>query len=514
MRGIASLKIFGKELVLIVVAIVSLLAVGATAYVFLNESRKAMDYLYRECLLPVKLLNESVSNNLSIGADAFDFMLTTDAEENKRLADDIADKQGRLAADMALYEKTSLDGFERETLQMLLPSMQAVDANLPAVMELAGQNRNTEAYALYNATVRVANADAQSQLLALSEYNAKAADEVNAANQVRFSRVVIVFIIITAAAVILIFAIGFYIARSISIPIAAATSHAELIASGDLSVQVPEAFLARRDEVGKLAAAFKDMTANLLRTIGDISDVASSVTQGSEQINTTAQQMSQGATEQAANAEEVSSSVEAMAETIRQNTDNSGATEALAMRTAKDASAGGEAVQAAVLSMKTITDKIGIIEEIARQTNLLALNAAIEAARAGEAGKGFAVVASEVRKLAERSQLSAGEITKLSADTMGGASKASQTIQNVVPDIQKTTGLVQEIAAASREQAEGIDQIGKAISQLDSVIQQNASASEELASMAEELSGQAVQLTGAIGFFKVSRGEELVATGA
>jgi methyl-accepting chemotaxis protein len=156
----------------------------------------------------------------------------------------------------------------------------------------------------------------------------------------------------------------------------------------------------------------------------------------------------------------------------------------------------------AVGAVKEIASKIGIIEEIARQTNLLALNAAIEAARAGETGKGFAVVASEVRKLAERSQLAAGEITQLSSRTVSAAEGTKDIIDRLVPDIKKTA-LVQEIVAASREQDLGASQINAALVQLDKVVQSNAAASEELASTAEELSAQSKSALDTIGFFRL-----------
>jgi methyl-accepting chemotaxis protein len=186
---------------------------------------------------------------------------------------------------------------------------------------------------------------------------------------------------------------------------------------------------------------------------------------------------------------------------IRQNADNAIETEKIATVAAMDAQGSGEAVTETVGAMKEIAEKITIIEEIARQTNLLALNAAIEAARAGEQGKGFAVVAAEVRKLAERSQKAAGEINDLSCNSVEVAEKAGNLLIALVPNIQKTAELVQEISAASREQDAGAEQISKSIQQLDSVIQQNASASEEMASTAEELSGQAEQLSEMISFF-------------
>jgi len=232
--------------------------------------------------------------------------------------------------------------------------------------------------------------------------------------------------------------------------------------------------------------------------VQEVMSASDNVAAGSQQMSSSAEEMSQGATEQAAAAEEASSSMEEMTANIRQNADNALQTEKIAIQSASDAQESGEAVAKTVKAMREIAGKISIIEEIARQTNLLALNAAIEAARAGEHGKGFAVVASEVRKLAERSQIAAGEISQLSSSSVEVADRAGVMLANMLPNIQKTAELVQEITAACREQDAGAEQINKAIQQLDQVIQQNASAAEEMSSTAEELSSQADQLQSSI----------------
>jgi methyl-accepting chemotaxis protein len=275
---------------------------------------------------------------------------------------------------------------------------------------------------------------------------------------------------------------------------------AEQIAAGDLTADVKV-----RSEKDALGQSLSKMVVRLREVISDVKTAADNVASGSQQLSAGAEQLSQGTTEQAASAEEASSSVEEMNATIRQNADNAQQTEKIALKSAIDATESGKAVTDAVTAMKLIAEKISIIEEIARQTNLLALNAAIEAARAGEHGKGFAVVAAEVRKLAERSQAAAAEISKLSGSSMEVAERAGQMLGKLVPDIQKTSELVQEISAASREQTSGADQINSAIQQLNQVIQQNAGASEEMASTAEELNSQAEQLQHSVSFFKVDR---------
>jgi methyl-accepting chemotaxis protein len=294
--------------------------------------------------------------------------------------------------------------------------------------------------------------------------------------------------------------IAMLIARSVTRPLSEGVHVANVLADGDLAVNVESM---SRDETGQLLSAMRAMVEKLRNVVVEVSRGAENVAAGSEQLSASSQQMSQGATEQASSAEEASSSMEQMAANIRQNADNAHQTEKIALKAADDAREGGKAVEATVSAMKDISDKISIIEEIARQTNLLALNAAIEAARAGEHGKGFAVVAAEVRKLAERSQLAAGEITSISTSSVEVAEKAGKLLGQLVPDIQKTAELVQEISAASNEQNSGADQINKAIQQLDQVTQQNASSSEEMASTSEELSSQADHLREVISFFKV-----------
>ena len=328
------------------------------------------------------------------------------------------------------------------------------------------------------------------------EETAKIADSAATSLSVS-SKVMIVGLII---ALVVGIALAIFLTRAITGPVLKGVKFAETVAAGDLSQELD---IRQKDEIGQLAAALNSMVGKLREIVGGVKTAADNVAAGSQQLSASSEEMSQGATEQAAAAEEASSSMEQMAANIRQNADNALQTEKIAIKSATDAKAGGQAVAQTVEAMKQIAGKISIIEEIARQTNLLALNAAIEAARAGEHGKGFAVVAAEVRKLAERSQHAAAEISDLSGSSVEVAERAGEMLTQMVPDIQRTAELVQEIAAASKEQDTGAEQVNKAIQQLDQVIQQNASASEEMASTSEELSSQAEQLQHTIAFFKV-----------
>ena len=366
-------------------------------------------------------------------------------------------------------------------------------------------------------------------------------DDVQAA----FYREAINYGVAILIVIVILSLIAFWIARSITRPLKKAVEIADRMAVGDVSMEITpdgrdevgtllrsmrkmtgstrvvtrlakdvaeghlDIAIRKRSDTDELMAALALMTDRLKNVVQGVKSASMHISSGSRTMNDSAQILSSGAAQQAAAAEEAASSIEEMTANIRQNADNSLQTEKIAIKAAEDAQQGGRAVEQTVLAMKAIAEKITIIEEIARQTNLLALNAAIEAARAGEHGKGFAVVAAEVRKLAERSQLAAGEINDLSTSSVAVAEQAGQYLNDIVPDIQKTADLIQEISAASKEQDAGADQIGRSIQQLDVVIQQNASAAEEFASTAEQLTGQAGELEKMIDFFVTDASSEL-----
>ena len=307
---------------------------------------------------------------------------------------------------------------------------------------------------------------------------------------------------------------GVFIIRGITVPLQEAVAAAQRVAKGNLEEVVDAS---SKDETGQLLAAIKEMTLSLSQIISEVRTGAGALASASGQVSSTSQSLSQGTSEQAASVEETTSSLEQMNASITQNSENSRATEQMAVKGAKDAEESGRTVMQTVAAMKEIAEKVSIIEEIAYQTNLLALNAAIEAARAGEHGKGFAVVATEVRKLAERSQVAAKEISALSRSSVGVAERSGKLLEDLVPAIRKTADLVQEVAAASNEQASGVTQINKAMSQVDQVTQRNASASEELASTAEEMASQAEALSQLMSFFRLNgfeSGQRGIAGGA
>ena len=376
--------------------------------------------------------------------------------------------------------------------------------------DLAVENGNLKAYDLANGGAAEARQKAVEALNAVIDLNNRQMEAASADAEAlyAFSRNLLIGLLIGSSLLAAIAAT--WIILNISRALSSALGLARSVADGDLNAT---ASVKSNDEIKDLIDALNTMVGKLKTVVSEVTGAARNVTAGSQEMSASAEQLSQGATEQASSTEEASASMEEMAANIKQNADNANQTETIARQSAKDAEASGEAVGKAVKAMETIAEKILIVQEIARQTDLLALNAAVEAARAGEHGRGFAVVASEVRKLAERSQAAAQQISGLSGDTVKAAQQAGDMLTKLVPDIQKTAELVSEISNASREQNAGSAQINTAIQQLDKVTQQNTSAAEEMASTSEELASQAEQLQQAISYFRLDQSAgELVRT--
>lgn len=468
--------------------------------------------------------------------------VSSDAEEIARVDADIRDLRAQNARNLAAYEKLFSNDKDRELYATLVASRKAfweVGEEVLRISRLGTPESTKRAIALTYSQARPLHAKYLAAATALVAFNQQLAAEASQSIEASVSGARVG--ILSGIGVSLIFAIliSLFVVRSITRPLAKAvglvnhvsegdlsqkaevTSSDELgamlgamngmvdnlngvarvatrIAAGDLTVEAKA--LSDRDTLGQ---ALIQMLANLRKTVGEVTGAATNVSTGSEEMSSAALQLSQGATEQAAAAEESTAAMEQMAASMQQNSDNARQTDKLASKAADDAKSSGDAVKLTVQAMKEVAAKIGIIEEIARKTDLLALNAAVEAARAGEHGKGFAVVASEVRKLAERSQTAAAEISRLTSEGVQTAEGAGVLLAKLVPDIQKTAELVREIAAASAEQNTGAMQVNKAIQQLDQVIQQNASASEEMASTAEELSSQSEALQATIEYFRI-----------
>jgi methyl-accepting chemotaxis protein len=502
---ISNLNMMAKILVAPVLVIVLLIMFGMVSYLGLSTQKGALNDIFnnrfKSYQVSAKLANDLTDVHMSTYRILSWETARFDRAKINALAKEQVETLKRAVETVQKgVDSKSATGEEKKLYESMMKELLDYQKAILSAIDLSDSDLNFATMFMAKADEEFDQVDkATHELMVLEE---KMSAETYAGALRTFSRVIAIMAMVLLGAVVLSFAVSVIIARSVT-KILGAEPHAiaaiaKSIAGGDLTL--------RFNSHGTAEGVYADMqkmAEKLKEVVADVKSSADNVASGSQQMSSGAEQLSQGTTEQAANAEEASSSVEEMNATIRQNADNATQTEKIARKSANDALESGKAVTEAVNAMKDIAGKISIIEEIARQTNLLALNAAIEAARAGEHGKGFAVVAAEVRKLAERSQVAAAEISQLSGTSVGVAEQAGDMLSKLVPDIQKTAELVQEITAASKEQAGGADQINSSIQQLNQVVQQNAGAAEEMSSTAEELASQASQLMETIAFFKV-----------
>ncbi len=521
--------------------------IGGFGIYNIKEIDAADTILYEKMTVPLSQLADIGIAFQRIRVNSRDILVAETPEEKAKFAETIKTLRESIEKISVEYEKTILTDDGRKIFEDFKKSRAVYGPLLDKVIALDAQNKEAEAKKLLYGEAGKAAREENEIIDKMAEIKTNLAKQTADNNTVLANRATLIMTILATFGVIIAIGLGLIIARIVMRQLGGDPKQvgeiANMVAIGDLTGQIA---IAGTDTTSVMAAmkkmvgAFEDITASakqvsqgnlmvdlkkrsdkdeliealaamvdkLKEVVTEVQTSADNVATGAQEMSATAQQMSQGATEQAASAEEISSSMEQMASNIRQNTDNAMQTEKIAVKSSSDAKDGGKAVMETVSAMKQIATKISIIEEIARQTNLLALNAAIEAARAGEHGKGFAVVASEVRKLAERSQSAAGEISQLSTSSVAIAEQAGDMLNKMLPDIQKTAELVQEISASSKEQDTGAEQINKAIQQLDQVIQQNAGSAEEMASTTEELSSQAEQLKSVIAFFSLDTGRQ------
>jgi len=485
----------GFGLVLVLLSVIAF--VGVTRLAQLNEGiEKLANDRYPKTVLAnnmKSLVNENAraTRNIILLDEAAEMQKEKERIDNNRKK--IAESFEKLEAEVRSEEgKKLLAAIKDARTQFVADNNKAID--------LAMAQKNAEATKVLLGEMRKSQRTYFDAIDNLIEYQGKLMDDAAVEATTAYNAARTLMVALAIAAFLLGAGIAFWVTRSITRPINEAVDVANQLAAGDLNARIE---VKSKDETGMLLSAMKNMVEKLSQIITEVRSAADNLSSASEEVSATAQSLSQASSEQAASVEETSASVEQMSASINQNTENAKVTDGMASKSATEAVEGGEAVKETVTAMKSIAEKIGIIDDIAYQTNLLALNAAIEAARAGEHGKGFAVVAAEVRKLAERSQVAAQEIGEVAKGSVGLAEKAGKLLDEMVPSIKKTSDLVQEITAASEEQSAGVAQINTAMAQLNQITQQNASSSEELAATAEEMSSQAEQLQQTMSFFKM-----------
>lgn len=497
------LKISAKLLTAFILSSVLTAVVGGIGIHNMSQINKKAEDLYSKETMGISWIKEAdidlgyvqrYQKNVLISSSQAERTLyaTKVNEYTQQVDEDIAKAKGLIHTDKGKEVLSKFDGAWTD-FQRMNQNIMAIAMKEPIPQKRESVTLSTGAGREKAAVV----SDLLTQLITMKEDLAKDASADISAIYLK-SRLYMILLVIGST--LFGMCLGLFISRLIGNPMRQLDDVANKLAVGDMIVTVESI---RKDEIGSVMRAMSKMVQNLTRFAMDVQGAAALVASGSEQVNATAQSLSQGATEQASSVEEISSSMEEMNSTVKQNSDSAQQTTSIASKSASSAEDGGKAVAATVDAMKSIAEKIGIIEEIARQTNMLALNAAIEAARAGEHGKGFAVVAAEVRKLAERSQSAAKEISEVSTSSVEVAEQAGEILKEMVPSIQKTAELVEEINASSAEQSTGIDQVTKAINQLDQVIQGNSSATEEMSAASEELAEQAEQLLRTAAFFKL-----------
>jgi methyl-accepting chemotaxis protein len=495
-----TMKVATRLATLAGVMIALILVVGVLGIFAMQDSNRAMGSVYKDRVIPLK--------DLKLIADMYAVNIVDTAHKVRNKGMSMAEGLSNVEkADEIIHQRwadylsTDLVSQEKELVELIKP--QLVDAD-KAVLDLKTILKNTDE-AMLNVFVLE---QLYPKIEPVSDSFAKLVDVQLAVAEQSFNQSEAsyssAFWINISCIILSIFAsliLGMMITRSITSQLGGEPAYAEDVVSkvsnGDLTVQVK---LQHGDESSMLYA-ISQMILKLSEIISEVRSSTDTLSSASEQMNATAQSLSQSSSEQAASIEETSAAMEEMTASIAQNNENSKITEGIASKSAQQAISGGKAVTETVAAMRQIAQKIGIIDDIAYQTNLLALNAAIEAGRAGEHGRGFAVVAAEVRKLAARSQTAAKEIGEVASSSVTLAEQAGSLLVEIVPSIQRTAELVQEISAASNEQSTGAGEINDAILQITQATQQNAAASEELSSTSEELTQQAVQLQQLMEFF-------------
>jgi methyl-accepting chemotaxis protein len=550
MNFIRDLKVSAKLFVILAIAIVSLWAVGFTGYYYLAKSAQGMDGLYNDNLLSVARLNEMRAHARTIEADMLDLMLTKDSALSSKIVKDIEQRTEAFNKDLALYESSSLVGWEKEKMAELKKDLEKYRASRKKVIDLAFINKDEEAYLLYNSETRSAFDAFNKDLMELAEGNVKEASQINDLNKSNSGIGIMLFICIISLGTLLVTVLGWFIIKLITRNLNNVINHLGEIAKGDFSLDVPKEDLKGNDEFGTLARAFDKMQNNMRQLINGLSKTSEQLAASAEEMAASAEQSALAATQVASTITEVASGAEkqsqaidatssavqhissgiqnaaANTELVRDTTDKTAAAAEKGLTAITSAMDQMGSIEKTVSTSATVVTALGerskeignivdTISGIAGQTNLLALNAAIEAARAGEQGKGFAVVAEEVRKLAEQSQAATEQIAALiekiqrdtaqavvamtagteevkkGTDVVGIADKSFQNIAELIKLVFSEVG---EISATMQQISKGSEQVVGEVQQIDSISKTALGHTQTVSAATEEQSASMQQI--------------------
>ena len=517
MRWFFDLKIFAKLMGAFLAVLLLTVFLGMFSILQLSKVNEVATAMKVNWMPSVRVVSDMNTNTSDFRVAELQHILSTDDKEMAKYEKDMTMVAAGFEKNNVEYVKLISSPEERKIYDGFKKNWDEYLAEHRKVLALSRDNKNDEAKALIRGNSQTQFDEASDDLLKLVSLNVAGAKEASNEGDLRYanSRLWIIGVLVVAVSLGLLLAIG--IARVISGPLKIASDVAARVAAGDLTSKIE---VTSKDETGKLMQSLKDMNASLTKIVGEVRSGTDTIATASSQIAAGNLDLSSRTEQQASSLEETASSMEEMTSTVKQNADNARQANQLAASASAVAIKGGAVVAQVVDTMssinessKKIVDIIGVIDGIAFQTNILALNAAVEAARAGEQGRGFAVVASEVRNLAQRSAAAAKEIKGLIGDSVekveAGTKQVGQagaTMDEIVDSVKRVTDIMSEIAAASREQTSGIEQINQAISQMDQVTQQNAALVEEAAAAAESLQDQAGNLAQIVGVFKLDDG--------
>ena len=529
MSFFTNLKVSVKLGILILAALLSLVLVGCTGYYYLQESSKAMNTMYTERLVPIELLNQSATGVRTINGAVLEIMLTTDVNKNRELKNSIEQTMTKVGENLTAVEKLPLDTKAADLLAKITASRQQYHAARAEVTDLAMQNKNAEAFALYVAKVEPITREYNSNLLNLINYYDLLSKEMNLSNQASAAWATRIMIVFTLTMVVLLSLGGLFISRMISKPLQLMVSVCEELAAGDFRDKPRQ--MIRKDEIGQLDDTLISMRGSLRTVLKQVSESAEQVAASSEELTASAEQsalavtqvagsisdVAQAAENQLKAVDETSAVVEQMSASIQQVAASSNQVAANSSQAAEKAKEGNQSVEKAVSQMnniehtvsnsaqviaklgersKEIGQIVDTISGIAGQTNLLALNAAIEAARAGEQGKGFAVVAEEVRKLAEQSQDAAKQISALISEIQGDTNKAVVAMEEGTHEVKVGTEVVTAAGLAFKEITALVTQVSEQVKEASSTMQQMASGSQHIVGAVKEIDEHSKMVVG------------------